>query len=495
MAAVKAGVGVFRHLSGLKHRRGRLTAGVAVRLAVLSLVLLSGCGRKAPPPAPPPPKVAVVTVQAQAVPITTELPGRISAYRTADVRPQVNGIILKRLFVEGSEVKAGQQLYQIDPAPFQAALRQRRRGAGFRPGARGTLQAGGRSECSQQAGLRQRRRPRTCRPQGRGGNGAHQPGYTRVMAPISGRIGRSLDHRRRAGHRRTKRRARHRAAARPESTWMSRSRARRCCASTRGGRGSSRESRRARPKRGTCWRTAPTTAAPASCNFPTSRWTKARASVTLRACFPIPNASCCRACSCASDPGGRRQGACSAPQQGVSHDRTARPTALVVGRTTRSSCGHRDRPAIGDKWLVTRGSKPATASSSRACSRRSPAPRCSPRSTGRRDDEDGAVGPPTGRPRRTRAPRHGRLLHRPADLRLGHRHRHHAGRRRCRSSTLPIAQYPSIAPPAIVDHRHLSRAPRPRRVEDTVTQVIEQQMTGIDHLLYISSDQRRRRAA
>jgi membrane fusion protein (multidrug efflux system) len=62
-----------------------------------------------------------MTVQAQAVPITTELPGRVTAYRTADVRPQVNGIILKRLFVEGSEVKAGQQLYQIDPAPYQAA--------------------------------------------------------------------------------------------------------------------------------------------------------------------------------------------------------------------------------------------------------------------------------------------------------------------------------------------------------------------------------------
>src|SRR5882757_766455 len=99
---------------------GRLAAGVAVRLAVLGLVLLTGCEHKAPPPAPPPPKVSVVTVQAQAVPITTELPGRVAGYRYADVRPQVNGIILKRLFVEGSEVKAGQQLYQIDPAPYRA---------------------------------------------------------------------------------------------------------------------------------------------------------------------------------------------------------------------------------------------------------------------------------------------------------------------------------------------------------------------------------------
>src|SRR6202041_2684532 len=99
---------------------GRLAAVVAARLTVLGLALLSGCEHKAPPPAPPPPKVSVVTVQAQAVPITTELPGRVAGYRYADVRPQVNGIMLKRLFVEGSEVKAGQQLYQIDPAPYQA---------------------------------------------------------------------------------------------------------------------------------------------------------------------------------------------------------------------------------------------------------------------------------------------------------------------------------------------------------------------------------------
>jgi RND family efflux transporter MFP subunit len=64
----------------------------------------------------------VITLAASAVPITTELPGRVTAYRAADVRPQVNGVILKRLFVEGSEVKAGQQLYQIDPSPYQAAF-------------------------------------------------------------------------------------------------------------------------------------------------------------------------------------------------------------------------------------------------------------------------------------------------------------------------------------------------------------------------------------
>jgi len=99
--------------TGLHHPGGRFGVGAAV--------LITGCGHHAPPPAPGPPKVSVVTLRTQPVPIVTELPGRVNAYRTADVRPQVNGIILKRLFVEGGEVKSGQQLYQIDPAPYKAA--------------------------------------------------------------------------------------------------------------------------------------------------------------------------------------------------------------------------------------------------------------------------------------------------------------------------------------------------------------------------------------
>jgi membrane fusion protein (multidrug efflux system) len=80
-----------------------------------------GCARHAVP-APPKPAVTVVELHARPVSLTTELPGRISAYRIAEVRPQVNGVILKRLFKEGDLVAVGQQLYQIDPAPYQAAL-------------------------------------------------------------------------------------------------------------------------------------------------------------------------------------------------------------------------------------------------------------------------------------------------------------------------------------------------------------------------------------
>src|SRR5260221_2049159 len=89
---------------------------------VLAAVVPPGCGPARPAPASPPPQVSVVTVQRSSVPITTELPGRTSAYLIAQVRARVDGIVLKRDFKEGSEVKAGQRLYQIDPAPYVAAL-------------------------------------------------------------------------------------------------------------------------------------------------------------------------------------------------------------------------------------------------------------------------------------------------------------------------------------------------------------------------------------
>jgi len=85
-------------------------------------VMISGCGKTAP--AKPPmgkPEVGIVVVQPERVALTTELSGRTSAYLVAEVRPQVGGIIQKRLFTEGSDVKAGEVLYQIEPASYQAA--------------------------------------------------------------------------------------------------------------------------------------------------------------------------------------------------------------------------------------------------------------------------------------------------------------------------------------------------------------------------------------
>lgn len=83
----------------------------------------SGCGKKQATASPKggPPEVGVIVVKPQRVTLTTELPGRTSAHLVAEVRPQVGGIIQKRLFTEGSDVKAGQALYQIDPATYKAS--------------------------------------------------------------------------------------------------------------------------------------------------------------------------------------------------------------------------------------------------------------------------------------------------------------------------------------------------------------------------------------
>lgn len=89
---------------------------------IISAALLSGCDNSGSQQAHAPmPQVTVHTVNNAPLSITTELPGRTSAFRVAEVRPQVSGIILKRNFVEGSDVEAGQSLYQIDPATYQAA--------------------------------------------------------------------------------------------------------------------------------------------------------------------------------------------------------------------------------------------------------------------------------------------------------------------------------------------------------------------------------------
>ena len=94
------------------------------KLALGGLVaMLVACGPKAPADQAeaPPTEVGVIKVTTASAPVQTELPGRTSAYRKAEVRPQVGGIIQKRMFTEGAQVKAGAQLYQIDPATYQAA--------------------------------------------------------------------------------------------------------------------------------------------------------------------------------------------------------------------------------------------------------------------------------------------------------------------------------------------------------------------------------------
>lgn len=103
----------------------RSTRGLYCALP-FTLLLLTGCKEPEQAAASQPPEVGVVTLKAQSVLLSSDLPGRTSAFRVAEVRPQVSGIIQKRLFSEGAVVKKGQQLYQIDPSTYQASYEKAR---------------------------------------------------------------------------------------------------------------------------------------------------------------------------------------------------------------------------------------------------------------------------------------------------------------------------------------------------------------------------------
>ncbi len=117
---------LFRPTQG---RSPSTSTGRVALLAIPLAVALVACGAKDGAPAAggpgggmPPAEVGVVTVASQSVALQSELPGRVSAQRVALVRARVNGVVLQRLFREGSEVKAGQVLYQLDSAPYRAAM-------------------------------------------------------------------------------------------------------------------------------------------------------------------------------------------------------------------------------------------------------------------------------------------------------------------------------------------------------------------------------------
>ncbi len=94
----------------------------SLALGCAILVALAACKQEAQPPQMPPPEVGVVTVSPQTVPLQRDLVGRLSPYRSSDVRARVPGVLVKRVYKEGSDVKEGQALFLIDPAPLQASL-------------------------------------------------------------------------------------------------------------------------------------------------------------------------------------------------------------------------------------------------------------------------------------------------------------------------------------------------------------------------------------
>ena len=105
--------------------RPTIASACGVAIALTLAIASAACDRSdaaAATHAPPPPEVVVHTVEPEAITLTTELPGRTAPYGIAEVRPQVSGIIQRRLFAEGTAVRAGAPLYQIDPALYETAL-------------------------------------------------------------------------------------------------------------------------------------------------------------------------------------------------------------------------------------------------------------------------------------------------------------------------------------------------------------------------------------
>ncbi|PRB79849.1 efflux RND transporter periplasmic adaptor subunit [Pseudomonas sp. MYb185] len=156
------------------------------------MALLSACSEpdSADATASQVPQVGVVTIDAEHFLLTSELPGRTKAYRVAEVRPQVNGIIQKRLFDEGSEVEAGQQLYQIDAAVYEAAVKS----------AEATRLSTGTLAERYEVLVKDRAVSQQAYDEARAARLQADAAlerakidlrYTRVSAPISGRIGRS----------------------------------------------------------------------------------------------------------------------------------------------------------------------------------------------------------------------------------------------------------------------------------------------------------------
>jgi len=328
-------------------------------LAAGAMVLLTGCGHHGSPPAPAPPRVSVVTVRSQPVPITTELPGRVTAYRTADVRPQVTGIILKRLFVEGSEVRAGQQLYQIDPAPYKAAYDS---AVAAHVSARALAQ---RDRSLVETNLVSKQDYDNAEAAYLQAQAAVETAhinliYTKVLSPITGRISRSFVT---EGALATANQATALAnvqqldpiyvdVTQPSTTLLRLRREAEAGLLKQNEAGKTQV--RVRLEDGTDYRH------PGTLEFSEVTVDQGTGSVTLRALMPNPERLLLPGMFVREEiQEGVRQDAVLAPQQGVSHDQKGEPNALIVGPDDIVEL----RPlgvdrAIGDQWVVSSGLKP-----------------------------------------------------------------------------------------------------------------------------------------
>lgn len=169
------------------------SASAALLTLFAAVAVLSGCQDEqaaAPAGAQQAPQVGIVTLEAESFALTTELPGRAQAYRVAEVRPQVDGIIQKRLFTEGSEVKAGEQLYQIDDAIYQATYKSAQASLASTKSLADRYALLVKEQAVSKQAFEEARAA-SLQAEAELERARINVRYTKVLAPISGRIGRS----------------------------------------------------------------------------------------------------------------------------------------------------------------------------------------------------------------------------------------------------------------------------------------------------------------
>ena len=174
-------------------------------VAFAALALMTACSKEEAPPPPPTPTVGVVNVAEESVVLTSELPGRIAAVETSEVRPQVSGVVRDRLFTEGAMVSKGQVLYAIEDAPYRAALASAQGQLGAaqsqinatrlqaqRYGQLVALNAVSKQEADNATASAQQARANVAAQRAAVEAARVNLNFTRIKAPISGRIGRSI---------------------------------------------------------------------------------------------------------------------------------------------------------------------------------------------------------------------------------------------------------------------------------------------------------------
>jgi membrane fusion protein (multidrug efflux system) len=320
--------------------------------------------------APPPPEVGVYVVQPEAITLTAELPGRTAPFGIAEVRPQVNGLIEKRLFTEGADVRAGAPLYQIDAAPYEAAL-DSAKAALARSEANLTaarlradryrglvaINAVSKQEFDDAEAARQQAEASIAGDKAAIRKAQIDLGYTRVVAPISGRVGRSAVT---AGALVTASQAQALATVQqldPIYVDVAQSsadllRLRRELAAGRLKSDRPGEARvRLRLEDGSEY------PQPGRLQFSEVSVDESTGAVTLRAVFPNPRRELLPGMYVRAVMGeGVSENGLLVPQQGVTRNPKGEATALVLGADNKVQMRTIEAPrAIGDRWLVTAG--------------------------------------------------------------------------------------------------------------------------------------------